>query len=484
MHTHTANCEQEITPFTNNQSRLRRGWALVLAIMLAFGLALALPAGLAWAAIQPNAPLATAELDQCLNGTYASPALCVGNSAPPSTGWVNGNADQNYAHWAEGEVVPFRVHLTGLTPGQHRIDIEYTYTANGGLKAYDYLTSYTETMTTANACDGLFGGACPASATFPIPFDTVLNTCPSAQHDPLGGPFEVITGHLTIFGGSITAANYVAPIHPCDGPNIWQTFAVTFTVPAGSGEAVIAWGGHIAAEYDWGNGYTAHILASAPYRMRLLTLDGAANLQERTLRTAAVYSTDIRTTVSPANAIGQPAFDTVHLQGNLGPGISATPVISGWVNFYICVNNTGPAPWGPPFVTGCDHSAGTLVNPTPIPVNGNGDYISPNYYPTRNGFYCFRSEFTPAPGQPYPFARESNTLLPADDPLEAECFILYDPTAVQLTGFQAANAQSAMPLAIFGAILLALSAAMILGRTLARRADIRRVSTDPTLEID
>src|SRR5919198_5145670 len=86
-----------------------------------------------------------ADLDQCANGTLASPQSC-----PP--GWQNGDLNQNNSHYREGDSVPFRAVLTNLSLGSHTLVVEYD-TLDNGKHAYDYLTTYNRTVTGANPCD-------------------------------------------------------------------------------------------------------------------------------------------------------------------------------------------------------------------------------------------------------------------------------------------------------------------------------------------
>src|SRR5947208_645377 len=48
----------------------------------------------------------SASLDQCGNGTLASPNACTGS------GWQNGNLNSNNAHYRETNFVPFRALVT------------------------------------------------------------------------------------------------------------------------------------------------------------------------------------------------------------------------------------------------------------------------------------------------------------------------------------------------------------------------------------
>src|SRR4051794_16467740 len=60
-----------------------------------------------------------ANLDQIRNGAVD------GNPPPCGNCWVNGNAGPENAHYTEGWSIPYRMVITGLTPGTHNIKIEW-----------------------------------------------------------------------------------------------------------------------------------------------------------------------------------------------------------------------------------------------------------------------------------------------------------------------------------------------------------------------
>ena len=382
------------------------------------------------------------QLEQCQNGTYASPVQCAGNN------WSTGNNNGNNSHWKEGDFVAFRLQMPKISAGTHTAIIQYDFTAPGGHQhSYDYLTSFYRTETTADPCSG-FLATCPAPHLFPIPSNPVLLTCDSPQHAAGTGGIPQEPGNFALYNGTISSAAYVGT-HECHASSVTATMAITFTIPANNTDAVLAWGALLAGEFDWGNGESAHAISGAPYHMRLISLDGSGGNQDRSLQSSAVYNTDLWTTVNTGGSgqLNIPVYDTATITGYQGPDPSLSPTLQGTLNFYLCVNNSGPSPWGPPDANGCDHQTPSiLLNPTPIPVTGNGSYNSPTYTPTRNGYYCFRSEFTPATGSAYPFARETNTSLEGTS-TRAECFLLQDPSSISLQSFAAASPDNQMRLA-------------------------------------
>src|SRR5215471_9660115 len=58
--------------------------------------------------------------DQCQNGAVGTPPSLV---ACAGSAWSNGNLNGNNSHWAEGDVVPYRVALSGLGAGSHDLEV-------------------------------------------------------------------------------------------------------------------------------------------------------------------------------------------------------------------------------------------------------------------------------------------------------------------------------------------------------------------------
>lgn len=94
-----------------------------------------------------------ADLDQCRNGKIGSEQPCTGNN------WVNGNLNPQNSHYKEGDSVPYRYKLTGLTPGVvGQITIGYD-TIHSDKHAIDYLTTFNRTETTADPCSDILDAA-------------------------------------------------------------------------------------------------------------------------------------------------------------------------------------------------------------------------------------------------------------------------------------------------------------------------------------
>jgi len=229
---------------------------------------------------------AAADLDQCQNGVLASPESCDGAN------WVNGNVNPNKAHWKETESLVYRMKMTGLSTGPgntHTLIIGYDITKNGP-HAIDYLTSFDRTETTgagnalhANLNNPCFGFSCTTSSptsTFPIPADNVTVTNQTNADAP-HAPVPQVAGVFTMWNGTITGVSYVTY---AGGEE--RQISVTFT--ANSSDVLLAWGGHVAWQGEWGFGLSAGGISGSPYHMRLISLDGTGGNQDRALSAAAV----------------------------------------------------------------------------------------------------------------------------------------------------------------------------------------------------
>ncbi|MEO8350061.1 MAG: hypothetical protein ABI610_14230, partial [Acidobacteriota bacterium] len=206
------------------------------------------------AAASPNA--ASADIDQCANGGVGDPPeLCTGGN------WVNGNLGSSKAHYFEGDSVPYRMVMTGLSPGTHTLTIEWD-TTQSGKHALDYLTTWDRTVS-GDPCSGVSGcGGVPD--TFPIPVDP--------------GAVNQIPGDFTLYGGTITSVSAYTLSGSYSG-NSSTSITITFTTTGST--AVLAWGGHIATRADWGLDNAAVNITGSPYHMRLVELDGSGGSQDR-----------------------------------------------------------------------------------------------------------------------------------------------------------------------------------------------------------
>ena len=229
----------------------------------------------------------SASLDQVRNG----PAL-----SPVSPGaWVNGNVNASQAHMVEGYSVSYRMQVTGLTSGAHRLDIAYD-TRVSSKNAIDYLTQFnriephiTQFGHPAEVIDPLIstGLISPSVITFPIPVPGVtkmVNGVPQPQTS-----FNALLAAkraMTMFNGlAIDSITYLS-----EGSLTAASSSTTMRIwfRTNNATVVFAWGGHIASQYDWGTGNSASSVSGSPYHMHLIGIDGAGGSQDRALQASAV----------------------------------------------------------------------------------------------------------------------------------------------------------------------------------------------------
>jgi len=328
-----------------------------------------------------------ANIDQCRNGTFSAPVQCIDSA------WQNGNLGPENSHYREGDSVPFRAVLTNLdasTGNTHTLVIQYD-TLQSGKHAYDYLTSFDATETNADPVHDIAGAT--AGNCFPIPVDlTITFANPTSSQKP---------GCIQIYNGAITSVVYGS----ADAAG-QRSVIVNFTVT--NPTAVIAWGGHIATQIDWGAGNSAGAISGSPYHMRLLTLDGAQlGNQDRSLKSSVVAPIPaVFTTQAQFGQItlGQSITDTATLSGSNGP-------VTGTVKFFVC----GPANSNPDCTSGGTQVGGAVTIAA-------GQAMSDAFTPLAVGHYCFRAEYTPDQFAPYSPSNHSDTTL--------ECFTVNATTAL------------------------------------------------------
>jgi uncharacterized repeat protein (TIGR01451 family) len=252
----------------------------------------------------------------------------------PGQGWQNGDLNKNNSAYAEGDVVPFRLAVEGLTAGSHTIHLNYDFTA-GGHEAYDFLATWNETESPSLCASG--GGAvssmCPG---LPSPDTEQFKSDPFAPGSPTKAgktvagaeAFAGVSRELTLYGGTIT--NLTVPSHSGPvGNNSSADITVTFTTTSGS--ALFAWGAHIAQSDYWvttndsPNGAAA--VSGAPWHMRTQNLDGSGNKnQDRSIQPSAIVKNPNVSVVKTADdgtiSAGEDAGFTITVT-NEGPGTVA-----------------------------------------------------------------------------------------------------------------------------------------------------------------
>src|SRR5260370_18995144 len=367
-----------------------------------------------------------ATVDQCVNGGVgATPEPCLDGTLVPTSfsNWVNGDANASKSHWREGEFIPYRSIISGLGSSSHTLTFHYD-TVHGSKHAIDYIGSYDATETTSptatppfhrndnNPCfDVLGSGAgsgCTSPGTPPTPASIFLvpgadlggeTTCAGASGS--GTTPTQAPGNFQIFAPTASIATLTGATYPTGLQNVASgtgqcstTMAVTFTLsgtaPPGGWTVVLAWGGHIASQLDWGTGNSATSINGSPYHMILDSIDttGIGN-QDRALSASAIFFTPtISTTVinnSTGIAVSGPlAFGTVVHDTATLTGASSSA--GGTITFTLR-NDTG--------TTQC---AGTTISTEPVSIS-NGSANSPsfatssNFTPGAAGSYSYQAVY-------------------------------------------------------------------------------------------
>jgi len=258
------------------------GFMLVLAILLLNG-------------IPSSVNGQSANIDQGANEKVTSPV------SPVS--WINGNLNSQQAHFLEGYSIPYRAILGDLVAGKTYTLVVAFDQRDGSKHALDYITHFqrmeshapfghpAETVNPLLDITGFPPSYFTATDVFTIPAPSVTGSPvagqPAASFNALPAGEQVMTGYnmdlLSVTynsPGSLTDAHSETVVH------------VTFT--ALKETAVLAWGGHIASQLDWGKGESASAISGSPYHMRLKNwiIDGevvSIGNQDRSLKTDAVF---------------------------------------------------------------------------------------------------------------------------------------------------------------------------------------------------
>src|SRR2546428_184098 len=146
---------------------------------------------------------------------------------------------------------------------------------------------------------------------FPIPpdpnFSSACTGCPQ------------IPGVFTLYNATITAVSAYTLTGTYSGTS---STSITITFTTVSATPVLAWGGHIGSQTDWGAGNGASGLSGSPYHMRFLDLDGSGGNQDRSLSANAVAVK--RNVIVTKNTFGGNGTFSFTLTGPGGVTMSAT----------------------------------------------------------------------------------------------------------------------------------------------------------------
>jgi len=267
-------------------------------------------------------------LFQCANGGRGSTELpCSGSN------WQFGNLGRNNSQWVEGEYVPYRALLTGLTVGStgNTLIINYATTENGK-HAIDYLGTWDQSTLPPNGPGGADAcvnvSPCSPPSTAPIPLDPTL-TAANPGIQATGQNFTIWNGTIT----NVSAYTITGDTLPYGGTS--QT-SITITFTANASDVVIAWGGHISTRLDWTIAGSAISISGSPYHTNI---NNGAN---RSLSVAATIYPALLRIIKEVTTLGPPLGSTSTFSFNFTftQGATVTP-------FALVDDVPGPGPGSP-----------------------------------------------------------------------------------------------------------------------------------------
>ena len=248
-------------------------------------------------------------LDQCAN------------LSTPNCTWQNGDLNKNNSAFSEGDVVPFRLAIEGLTPGTHTIHINYDFTA-GGHKAYDFLASVdaTESVDLCAVGGGGVSSLCAAAgglgtanvAGFPAdPFNDPNDGSGAVSAAITASALGATQRELRLYGGTINSIVFTPPSGGHSGSaSANSTVDLTIGFTSTGSAALFVWGGHLAQSAFWKNldnsADGAGEVSGAPWHMRTQQLDGAGNKnQDRSIQPSAIVETHPAVTITKTPNVTQ-----------------------------------------------------------------------------------------------------------------------------------------------------------------------------------
>ncbi|HEX6192224.1 MAG TPA: hypothetical protein VFZ42_07665, partial [Chitinophagaceae bacterium] len=207
---------------------------------------------------------------------------------PHAVTFQNGNLHSGNAHFLEGHSIPYHLVMTGLTPGNQYILRIGMDALEGGAVAIDYVTSifnltphtfFGHAAETINPLEGTgyteatFGAGNIKLAPIPAPTHS-----PQAMgiSDFFGGGtwvnLDAAKKNLLVYGASAvgTLTYEASAFNPAlIGTNTTAPIYINIPFTASGTIAVVAWGGHIASQLDYGLETTAATeIQGAPYHSR------------------------------------------------------------------------------------------------------------------------------------------------------------------------------------------------------------------------
>ncbi|MBI3397227.1 hypothetical protein HY045_02005 [Candidatus Woesebacteria bacterium] len=297
-------------------------------------------------------PNPAANLDQCQNGSpfaLSNFSLECGHGA--SQDWANGDVNGSNSGYREGDGLPYRASVTGLTNGTWTIRLQYDFT-KGGIYAIDRLTKYNLTQA-SDPCANPGGAGCSEGVgqnLITIPSEVVT---PDSTHPALPSSGKLFTwtgnppgapGHLnditdsgkfTLWAGSgsivvgtagqnwtgsqatsFTDGNVLqSGLSTGDSTREFAFKVTTSGCPGGGCQLELGWTGHISSSHSasdggWGDGMGAGSITGAPFHMRVLGVDNAQGTsggnQDRSVQLSAIVQTlTVNKVCSPSDNTGK-----------------------------------------------------------------------------------------------------------------------------------------------------------------------------------
>jgi len=441
--------------------RTRVGWALLLGIVVAAGIAL-------FVSLSRSGPGKVVAAGEAGIDMYSQCSNDQGTGyTTGDTGcrWINGNLQHNNSLYSEGEATVQRLAIDGLVTDTHTVTISYG-TTKGGKHAYDFLTDplFSENwITRADFCDPPITNLDLAScSTLP------LDQSPAIPPDSNAGGFDIAAGpqHFYIVNGDITAVGVPTLASGSYAGDSETTVQLTFTVDTATCanpvtkqgvttcEVLITWGAHVASQADWGTGKGAAEISGSPYHVATVELDGTSigqrdnQMQANTIvqptptPTPTITNTPTPTstfTPTPTDTPTATPTDTPTATSTFTPTptstatSTATPTATATSTFTPTPTSTATSTATP------TATATSTFTPTPTstatstatPTATATSTFTPTATPTATATATATSTFTPTPTETFtPTPTGTSTPLPTDTPT-ATATATHPPTATE-----------------------------------------------------
>lgn len=254
-------------------------------------------------------------LDQCQNGKFTTFSAFLANLAIPcgttaNQAWQNGNINSNNSAYREGDGLPYRFAVSGLSNGLHTVVVDYDFT-KGGIFAIDRLTGYQITQQSQPCPSGQV--ACSGSPALSPDMPGEVAS-PDLTHPALASG-----GNLFTFNGptaatstlySLSGSRKMAAWIDSGGTFAWgvmasnvtqnglatgdsdRQFSFSFSLSgcASGCNVMFGWTGHISSANDWGAGKGAGSISGSPFHMRVLSVDGSGGNQDRSVSLSVIIN--------------------------------------------------------------------------------------------------------------------------------------------------------------------------------------------------